>query len=88
MIGIFLINNDGEPAFAQYGVHQNIAQFRLHRDVGMCVVVTSDGSEETLDDELPQEIIERIKKRNALLVAHINPDGTVATEYESAIELA
>lgn len=85
---MFLVNDEDELAFAQHGAHADIASFRYHTDTGMCVALLRSGEEETFDDAIHQIIREKFAQRREVLVAHIDDQGAVLTEYTVPLAIA
>lgn len=85
MIGLFLINDENQVAFAQHGEHQRISRFRLHQDTNMCIVELASGHEESFDDVMHDEIREALERNPSVLVGHMTANGEVLDEYDAPV---
>ena len=80
LIGLFMINPEGEVCFAQVGDHQRLTEIRIVP--GPCAVaVLADGTEEMFTSEIHAEILAPMKATNQILVAHLDDDGKAIDEY-------
>ena len=80
MIGIFLVNPEGNVCFAQLGQHRQIASLRLVPGP-CCMVALSDGSEDMFTDEIHADILVALRTKTELLVVHAAEDGSAVEEY-------
>lgn len=87
MIGLFLINDENKLAFAQYGEHQKISQFRFHQDTSMCIVELASGHEESFDDVMHDEIREALERNPTILVGHMTDSNNALDEYDVPVSI-
>jgi hypothetical protein len=87
MIGIFLVNPEGNVCFAQLGQHRQIASLRLVPGP-CCMVVLSDGSEEMFTDEIHADILGSLRTKAEILVVHAAEDGSSVEEYTVSLDVA
>lgn len=87
MIGAFVINDETDVCFVQYGEHESIAAMRITRP-NLCVATLADGTEEMFTTELNHQIITALRSKIDILVAHLNDDGNVLDEYNVPLSFA
>lgn len=80
MIGAFVINDEADVCFVQYGAHESISAMRM-AEGNICVVTLTDGSEQMFTTELNNQIVEALRAKADILVAHLSDDGAALEEY-------
>jgi hypothetical protein len=81
LIGAFVINDAKQVCFTQYGEHEAISALRIVPG-DLCMVQLEDGSETMFTAALNPEIVAAMRSMNALLIVHMDDEGTSLKEYE------
>lgn len=87
LVGIFLVNPEGNVCFAQLGQHRQISSLRLVPGP-CCMVGLSDGSEEMFTDEIHADILGALRTKPEILVVHAAEDGSAVAEYIVPLDVA
>lgn len=80
VVGVFLVNPEGDVCFAQAGEHQKIVSLRLVAGPS-AIAVYPDGSEDMFTSEIHTDILTPMLKKSEILIAHIDENGEAVEEY-------
>ncbi len=80
LIGMFLLAEDGNVCFAQFGDHRRFHSLRIVPPQ-LCVVVLSDGSEDMFVHEIEHAMWTALRSAPDILIAHVADDGQLIEEY-------